>query len=155
MMAVKQTSGFRHAARQADRAGVHGFTLIETIISVLVIAIIGAAVLLPFVTSLSGSPNPVVMQQASDLAQGELEQIMAIRRASGFGAIAVTAVPVSCSLPTPVELPCTRTVCYVPAADLNNTASCTAPATAYKRVAVTVTHALVGDVSAVLLVTNY
>lgn len=131
--------------------GAHGFTLIETIITVLVIAIVGAAVMLPFVNSLSGSPNPVWIQQASDLVQGELEQVIATKRASGFGAIATGG----CSVPTPAEFsPCTRTVCYVPAGNLNDTSAC-GTATAYKRVEVTVPHATVGNVTAVLLVTNY
>lgn len=134
----------------APDTAVRGFTLIEVIITILVIAIIGTAVLLPFVSSLSGSPNPVVIQQAADLAQGELEQVIATKRASGFATIAS-----GCSaFPMPAGFTCTRTVCYVPAANLNDTSAC-ATATAYKRVALTINHALVGDVSAVLLVTNY
>ncbi|MEW6684080.1 MAG: type II secretion system protein [Nitrospirota bacterium] len=133
----------------APDSGVRGFTLIEVTITILVIAIIGTAVLLPFVSSLSGSPNPVVMQQAIDLAQGELEQVIATKRANGFAAI----VSGCSAFPMPAGFTCTRTVCYVPAANLNDTSTCAA-ATAYKRVAVTVNHALVGDVSAVSLVTN-
>jgi Tfp pilus assembly major pilin PilA len=125
--------------------------LIEIIITVLVIAIIGAAVMLPFVNSLSGSPNPVWIQQASDLVQGELEQVIANKRASGFGGIATGAS--ACSVPMPAGFTCSRSVCYVPAGNLNDTSTC-ATATAYKRVAVAVNHATVGDVSAVLLVTN-
>ena len=143
------------AVPTSDLVSVRGFTLIETIVSILVIAIIGAAVLLPFVSSLSGSPNPVVTQQASDLAQGELEQVLAIRRASGFGAVAIAAAPTPCTLPTPAGFTCARTVCFVQPPNLNDTSSCTAPTTAYRRVAVTVSHALVGDTSAVLLVADY
>lgn len=133
----------------ASDVGIRGFTLIEIIITVLVISIIGTAVLLPFVNSLSGSPNPVVIQQAADLAQGELEQVIATKRASGFA-----AVTSGCSaFPMPAGFTCARTVCYVPAANLNDTSAC-ATVTAYRRVAVTINHALVGDVSVISLVTN-
>ncbi len=146
MTIVAKTRGYQ------DGTGVQGFTLIETIITVVVIGIVGAAVMLPFVNSLSGSPNPVWIQQASDLAQGEIEQVVATKRASGFGGIATGAS--ACGVPMPAGFTCSRSVCFVSALNLNDTSAC-ATATAYKRVAVTVNHATVGDVSAVLLVTNY
>lgn len=138
--------------RKLGSAGPDGFTLIETIITILIIAIIGAAVLLPFVNSLSGSPNPVWIQQASDLAQAELEQVIATKRASGFGAIATGVA--ACSVSMPAGFACSRAVCYVPPANLNDTSTC-ATTTAYKRVAVMVNQATVGDVSSVLLIADY
>jgi prepilin-type N-terminal cleavage/methylation domain-containing protein len=135
--------------------GVRGVTLIEIIITLVVIGIIGAAVMLPFVNSLSGSPNPVWLQQATDLAQGELEQVLANKRASGFASLATSSTPTACSTdPQPSGFTCSRTICFVPVGNLNNVSACTT-ATAYKQVAVTINHATVGNVSAVLLVTSY
>ena len=125
-----------------------GFTLIETVIVVVVLGL-SLGVLIPFTVSLRNSAAPVLTQQATSLAQGELDQVIAEKRAGGYAAVAG-----ACAVPMPTGFACARSRCYVPAANLNDLTACAA-VTGYRRVQVTVNHALVGNVAAVTLVTNY
>jgi prepilin-type N-terminal cleavage/methylation domain-containing protein len=136
-------------------ATVRGFTLIETIITIVIVAIAATAVMIPFMTSLGGSPKASHTQQAIELAQGELDQLIADKRASGFGAIALG--PAACTLPMlPGFGPCTRTVCYVLAGTLNNTSPCeTVIVTNFKHATITIASATAGTITAVTLLTNY
>jgi prepilin-type N-terminal cleavage/methylation domain-containing protein len=144
---TKRENGF-----SATLATMRGFTLIETIITIVIISIAAAAVMIPFMTSLGGSPKALLTQQAMELAQGESDQLIAEKRASGFGAIATGAS--ACTLPMLTGFTCARTVCYVPAANLNDTAAC-ATVTDYKQAAITITSAVAGNLTAVTLLTNY
>jgi len=127
-----------------------GFTLIEVVVFVIILGFL-AGVLIPFTVSLRGSSNPVFVQRAVALAQAELEQTVAQKRASGFAAVATGG----CAMPMPPGFnPCTRTVCYVPSTNLNDTSACGA-GTNYKRVEVTVNHPAIGNVTAVTLLTSY
>ncbi len=126
----------------------HGFTLIETVIVVVVLGL-SLGVLIPFTVSLRNSAAPVLTQQAIALAQGELDQVIAEKRAGGYAAVAG-----ACAVPMLPGFACARSLCYVPAANLNDLTAC-ATVTGFRRVNVTVNHALVGNVTAVTLVTNY
>ena len=126
-----------------------GFTLIETVIVVVVLGL-SLGVLIPFTVSLRNSAAPVLTQQATTLAQAELDQVIAEKRAGGYAAVAG-----ACAVPMLSGFTCTRSLCYVPDANLLNDLSACATVTGYRRVQVTVNHALVGNVSAVTLVTNY
>ena len=125
-----------------------GFTLIETVIVVVVLGI-SLGVLIPFTVSLKSSGTPVLTQQAIVLAQAELDQVVAEKRAGGYAAVAG-----ACAVPMLAGFTCARSLCYVPAANLNDLSAC-ATVTGYRRVNITVNHALVGNVSAVTLVANY
>lgn len=128
-----------------------GFTLIEIVIFIIVIGL-AAGILIPLTQSVSGSVTPVFTQQAITLIQGELEQVVAERRTGGFGSVAIGSS--SCALPMLAGFTCTRTVCAVPAADLNDLSNCVMVSD-YRRVAVAVNHSAIGDITGVSLLTNY
>ena len=129
-----------------------GFTLIETIITLVVLSIAAVGVLSVFTSGMKGSANPLILSQATQLAQGEMDQVFGEKAAPGlgFGSIVTTA---GCVLTLP-GFGCSRTVCYVTTADLNSTAAC-AVATNYKHVTVTVTQPTIGNVIVDSLITNY
>jgi len=136
-----------------------GFTLIETIITLVVLSIAAVGVLSVFTTGISGSANPLLVDQATQLAQGELDAVIGIRRASGFSDAALTSgTGQACKTnPMPVGFNCSLDICYVAAATLDDT---TVPgcgtATSYKRVAVTITNTGTGlAITAVTLLANY
>lgn len=131
------------------RRSEEGFTLIETVLFIVILGVV-LGVLVPFSAALKKSPVPVAEQQAVALAQGELDQTIAQRHAAGFAPVGTGA----CVLPMPATFSCSRTVCFVPASDLNDTSAC-GGATRYKRVQVTITNALIGNVTAVTLLANY
>ena len=131
-----------------NRGKERGFTLIEIVIFIIIIGV-AAGILLPLTQSVRGSVAPVFTQQAITLAQGELDQVVAQRRAGGFGSVAIGSS--GCILPMLTGFTCARTVCSVPSTGLN---SCGVPSD-YKRVEVAVTHASIGSVTAVTLLTNY
>jgi len=127
-----------------------GFTLIETIITLVVLSIAIVGVLSVFTTGMKGSANPLIISQATQFAQGEMDQVFGEKAgAGGFGSI----VSGGCVVTLP-GFNCSRTVCYVSTADLNSTAAC-GVVTNYKHVTVTVTHPTIGNVSVESLVTNY
>ncbi|WDT77128.1 MAG: hypothetical protein MPW16_07880 [Candidatus Manganitrophus sp.] len=140
----------RKASIRAGSVSERGFTLIEIVIFIVVLGLLGG-LLIPLTVSLRGSPQPVLAQQAIALAQAELEQAVAQRRANGFAGVTAGCTPGL--MPSPA-FTCTRTVCYVPAGNLNDTSNC-ATVTAYRRVQVTISHATIGSVTAVTLFTNY
>jgi hypothetical protein len=113
---------------------------------------LAAGILIPLTQGVSGSANPVLTQQAIALAQGELDQTVAQRHAFGFGPVATGACVLSMAgFP---GFSCSRTVCFVPATNLNDTSNC-GVATNFKQVQVTITKPEIGDTTAVTLVTNY
>ena len=133
-------------------ATARGFTLIETLILIIIVGFAAAAIMNPFMTSLGGSAKAFVTQDAMTLAQGEADQLLADRAANGFGAIATGSA--SCTLPMLTGYSCTRSICYVPAGNLNDTSAC-ATATDYKLATITVTNATVGSLTTVVLLANY
>lgn len=128
-----------------------GFTLIETIIVLIVLSIAAVGVLSVFISGMRGSADPLLVTQAVQLAQGEMDQIIGSKRAAGFGSIAIgNSLP--CATAMPSGFTCSRNIYYVNAADL--TTSVPVP-TEYKHVTVTVSNAAIGDVSMDTLVSNY
>jgi prepilin-type N-terminal cleavage/methylation domain-containing protein len=139
------------------KKGKGGFTLIEIIITLVVLSIAAVGVLSVFATGLRGSADPLLMSQATQLAQGELDTVIGIKVASGFNAATLPAVTGQACKTQASLLPgfvCTLDICFVPAGDLNDTSTC-GTATSYKRVAVTITNTTIGNVTAVTLLTNY
>ncbi len=132
-----------------------GFTLIETIITLVVLSIAAVGVLSVFTTGMRGSANPVVVDQATELAQGELDAVIGIKNANGFSAAALnTGTGQGCNTAMLTGFNCSLDICYVASGSLDNTGACNT-ATNYKRVAVTITNAAIGNVTAVTLLANY
>ena len=139
-----------------------GFSLIETIIVIIVISIGAIGVLTVFITGMKGAADPLITIQAVELAQEKLDIIIADRQYTARSYSYATNPanypaenPVSgfASFNRSVAIACVTT------ADLNAAGSAPAPScvgvTNYARVTVTVTHAAIGSVTAVTLLTNY
>jgi prepilin-type N-terminal cleavage/methylation domain-containing protein len=137
-----------------------GFTLIELIITIIVVSVGVLALIAALSFGTGRSINSELMTTGTTLAQERLEQLIAEKRANGYSsallAIGTTTDP-------PLAAPYadyTRTVeiCNV---DVNlGNPDCTAPSvdTGYKRITVTVTNTRLpaeSTVQAVTLVTDY
>jgi len=132
-----------------------GFSLIEIIITLAVLGIAAGGVLAVFSMGIGSSAKPLVTGQAVQLAQGELEAVIGIKMASGFSAASLGAgTGQACKTTMLPGFTCSLNICFVAAGSLNNTGTCTT-ATTYKQIAVTVTNAAGGSVTAVTLLTNY
>ncbi len=131
-----------------------GFTLIETIITLVVLSLASVGVLAVFTSGMKGSANPLILSQATQFAQGEMDQVIGERAANGFGAGTLVTGNPPCQSTMLAGFNCSRTVCFVSPADLNSTAAC-GVATDYKHVTVTITQTVIGNVSVDSLITNY
>ncbi len=149
--------GARQAGTGKTRHTGGGFTLIETVLVLVVLSIAALGVLAVFTTGIRGGANPLLMEQATALAQGELSAVIGTRLASGFSAAALTTGTGQACMTAADMLPgftCSLDICYVPAGNLNDTSNCNT-ATNYKHITVTISQAAVGSVSADGLVANY
>lgn len=148
--------GLRNVECRASKSQ-GGFSLIEVIITLIVLSIGVVAVLSVFSLGIGHSADPLVAGQATQLAQGELDAVLGIKQASGFSVVALNpGVGQACKTAASL-LPgfsCALDICFVPAANLNDTSAC-GVATSYKRVAATVTNAAGGSVVVVTLLTSY
>lgn len=142
-----------HIMRSENRET--GFTLIEIVITLVVLSIAVVGVLTVFTAGMSGSADPLLAGKAAQLAQEKLDTIIGDRSnsARGFGWII--------SANYPAENPVagfpgfTRSVQIICAAgaDLNTSVSCPRP---YERVIVTVTwNGGAGSVSLATVFANY
>ena len=128
-----------------------GFTLIEIIITMVVLSIAAVGVLSVFTAGIKRSADPLILNQAIALAQERMDAAVALKKSGGYNAV-VTINPGVPAFPAPFNVfSWTQTVTCV-AADLVTPAACTV---GYKIVTVTVTHAVIGSVSLDTLVTNY
>lgn len=133
--------------------GESGFTLIETIITLLVLAIAAVGILSLFTTGIQGSANPLLTSQAAQLAQGEVNQLVGERMAGGFGALPQGNSKCASTMMT--GFTCSRAICYVSAGNLEDTSNC-ATATTYKRAEVTISISATGvSVKVVTLLSNF
>jgi prepilin-type N-terminal cleavage/methylation domain-containing protein len=143
-----------------------GFTLIETVIVIIVLGL-SFAVLIPSTVTTRNSSAPVLAQQAAALAQEKLEQIFADRldqtTPRGF-TYATTPGNYPAESPIAGVTGFSRSVAItcVTTADLNAVGTAPSPSCAasvgrtdYARVTVTVTNAASGNVTAATLLTNY
>ncbi len=129
-----------------------GFTLIETIITLVVLSIAAVGVLSVFTSGMKGSANPLLISQATQLAQGEMDQVFGEKVANGFGAGTLVTGNPPCQSAMILDFACSRTVYFVnPAVDLNTPSA----ATNYKHVTVTITQPVIGNVIVDSLITNY
>ena len=135
-----------------------GFTLIETVITLVVLSIAAVGVLSVFTVGMRGSASPVLIDQAVQLAQEKMDTISGDRSGLGFSHI----VPGNYGAENPITgfAGFSRSVSMycVTAADL--TANAGAPGaggctSGYTHVAVTVANTAIGSVSFETVVTNY
>ena len=141
----------KRASRNED-----GFTLIEIIISLIVLSIAAVGVFSVFSTGIGGSASPLVLNQAVQLAQGELDAVIGFKQlpngfsnlASGTGQICKT----SASLPS--GFACRLDIYYVPVGNLNDTSNC-GLATNYKHITVTITQSAISSIKLDTVVANY
>jgi prepilin-type N-terminal cleavage/methylation domain-containing protein len=139
------------------RKGLHGFTLMEIVITLAVLGIAAVGVLSVFSMGMKGSANPLLVTQAAQLAQGELDHVIGIKRASGFSVATLGAGTGQVCKTAASMLPgfnCTLDICYVPTGNVEDVSACAA-VTTIKRVAVTVNNSTIGNITAVTLLTNY
>ncbi len=65
-----------------------GFTLIETIITLVVLSIAAVGVLSVFTTGMKGSADPLLIEQATQLAQRTMEErVIGLKLSNGFNAV--------------------------------------------------------------------
>lgn len=76
-----------------------GFTLIEVIMVMVVLAIVGTGILMYF-AGLSGRPDAVTLTQSASLAQEKMERLLADKKANGFNTIVSEAAS---TLPAPFD----------------------------------------------------
>jgi prepilin-type N-terminal cleavage/methylation domain-containing protein len=133
-----------------------GFSLIEVIITLVVLSIAAVGVLSVFATGIKGSANPQLVDQATQLAQGEMDRIVGDKALIGFfDPIFDPTSPSPCDSASimPPGFSCIRTFDYVQPGDL--TTPVTPTVTEYILVTVTISQATIGSVKVVTLITNY
>ena len=137
------------------RKNQSGFTLIEIIITLVVLSIAAVGVLSVFSVGIKGSADPLILNQAIGLAQGKMDEAIALKKSAGFnGVLSISPGVPPFSAPLDV-FSWTRTVTCVTAADLNTPAGAPPCASGYAHVTVTVTHPIAGSVSVDTVLTNY
>jgi MSHA pilin protein MshD len=138
--------------RQTSETKMGGFSLIELIVTLVVLSIAAVGVLSVFTVGIKGSADRLILNQATQLAQGEVDQVLGEKRANGFAAIA-TGNPLPCNSTMLAGFACSRNIYDVDPGDLNNPAA--APPTNYKHVTVTITQPVIGSVSMDTIIANY
>lgn len=144
----------KNSGVRSQKSGESGFTLIETIITLVVLSIAAVGVLSVFTSGMKGSANPLILSQAMQLAQGEMDQVFGEKATNGFSAGTLVTGSPPCNSTILAGFFCTRTICFVPAGNLNDQSNC-AVATNYKHVTVTIAQPVVGSVSVESLITKY
>jgi hypothetical protein len=110
-------------------------------------------VLSVFTAGMRGSADPLLIDQAVQLAQEKMEEAIALRRSGGFTAV-VSDPGGAFALPFDA-FNWNRVVNCVTDADLNTSTGGPPCASGYARITVTVTNAAIGSVALDGLVTNY
>ncbi len=64
-----------------------GFSLIEIIITLVVLSIATVGVLSVFTTGIKGSSDPLIVNQALSLAEEKMDEAIALRKSGGFAAV--------------------------------------------------------------------
>jgi prepilin-type N-terminal cleavage/methylation domain-containing protein len=71
--------------------GSGGFSLIEIIITLVVLSIAVVGILSVFTTGIQESADPLVLNQAIALAQEQMDVTIALKKSGGFGAVVSVA----------------------------------------------------------------
>jgi len=135
----------------------NGFSLIEIIITLVVLSIAMVGVFTVFSIGMQVSANPQLIDQATQLAQEKMDTVMGDRMnsARGFNYI----IPGNYSAENPVTgfaaFNRSVNIFCVTAIDLNTNAGAPPCASGYTHVTVTVSNAAIGSVTVQGLVTNY
>lgn len=144
-----------------------GFTLIETIITLVVLSLAAVGVLSVFTIGMKGSANPLILNQAVSLAQEKMDTIIGDRMNPARGYSWIVAADYNTNAlkympenPVPGFTAFNRsvTICCVSAANLNYNPPCASSppcASGYAHITVTVTYAAINSVSVDAIVTNY
>jgi len=147
----KKKSGVR-----SQGSGEEGFSLIEIIITMVVLSIAAVGVLSVFTAGIKGSADPLIINQAVQLAQEKMDEAIALKKLGGFGA--VVSVAPGPFVPAVAGFTWSRTInCVTAVNDLtpSGVPPCPLAVADYAVVTVTVTHIVSGDIQAVTLMTNY
>jgi prepilin-type N-terminal cleavage/methylation domain-containing protein len=149
---------------QREECGAHnnqdGFTLIEAIMTLVILSIAALGVLAVFTIGVKGGANPLLINQAIGLAQEKMETIISDREnpSRDFAYIKPGnyLAENAASLGFAGFSRTTNIIC-VNAATLNTDNTQTPPCTTsgYAHVTVTVTNAALGSVSVETIVANY
>jgi prepilin-type N-terminal cleavage/methylation domain-containing protein len=135
-----------------------GFTLIETIITLVVLAIAAVGVLSVFIVGTGRSVDPQMLSQAMQLIQEQLDTIHGDRQnpARGFAWIIPGNYPAENPVAGFVDFGRSTSIFCVTGANLNTDNGAPPPcASGYAHITVAVTHPVVGSVSADTVVTLY
>ncbi len=151
-----------------------GFTLIELVVTLVVIGIAATALLSVFTSTVRGSADPVIQQQATTIAEAYVEEILlqafADPTAPEQGAASTEAGETSRALFDDVQdynhlgttqvrdqnnNPIAALAAYSVTVSVTGAALDTVPATASMRIRVTVSHPAITPITLVAYRTNY
>ncbi len=137
-----------------------GFSLIELVIVIVILGVASVGLMSVFSTGTRKSADPLLQNQALQLAQEKLDIVLGDRMnpARGFAYITSANYPAESPVAGFPGFDRSMTTCCVTAPDLNAVSPCTAPpcASGYTHVTVTVAQAaLPGSVTVETLVTSY
>jgi prepilin-type N-terminal cleavage/methylation domain-containing protein len=144
---------------RGQKSEERGFTLIETIITLVVLSIAAVGVLSVLTVATKGSANPLVVDQATELAQEKMDTIIGDRENTSRGSAYV--IPGNYPAENAATLGLagfsrTTTIICVDPGTLNTDNTFAPPcASGYTHVTVNVANALIGSVSLETIVTNY
>jgi len=156
----------KNSGDRSRKSGANGFTLIETIITLVVLSIAAIGVLSVFTTGMKGSANPLILNQAVSLAQEKMDIIIGDRQnpARGYAWIAAAdyntnALKYMPENPVPGFANFNRSVtifCVDPGTlNTNNGQPFPCVSSGYAHITLTVTNAAINSVSVDTIVTNY
>jgi prepilin-type N-terminal cleavage/methylation domain-containing protein len=140
----------------------NGFSLIETIIVIVIIGIAAIGVLSVFTEGMRGAADPLITIQVIELAQEKMDIVIGDRQNTARG-YSYATTPANYPAESPVSgfanFNRSIAIACVTTADFNAAGSAPAPScvgvTNYARLTVTVTHSAIGSATAVTLLTNY
>jgi prepilin-type N-terminal cleavage/methylation domain-containing protein len=134
-----------------------GFSLIEIIVTLVVVSIAAVGVLSVFSVGLRGSADPLILAQAAGLAQEKMDSIMGdkMNPTRGFAWIAPVNYPAENPVAGFPAFSRTVNIFCVASAALNTSTGAPPCAGGYAHVRVTVSHAALADTVIDGLVTNY
>ena len=135
--------------RSISISATDGFTIIEAVMTLIILSIAAVGVLSAFTIGIKGSASPLIVNQATQFAQGEMDAAIGQRNATDFNSIA-TGNPLACVTATP-GFNCSRNIFYVNPGALNTSVG---GPTNYKHITVTVGNATTG-VSLDTVIANY